>query len=428
MVGNLGPAALPGGARAARPLGTGAADDLAAIQAVLLAIAAQLDQLARAFNPAGAQPFPGNFPGAFPAAFPGAAPGAFPAAAPAGYPPVAPALPRFLDAYLPARQAPAAAPAAPGFPAGPGPAPGAAPTPAAVSMGGPGRGFPETSPWLTFYGSAADAGDLDRIAATHRVINIDADPGVGNFSREQIAKLKAGGQNRVLSYLNLGAVESFRDYWRTAPTGLVPAGRNGAAQLSAYDGYPDERWMDPANPAWRALLLDHVIPRLVAQGVDGLYFDNLELLSHGARDSNGPLPPGSRQAGLDLVREIRERWPNLVLVQQNGLGPATRDGMTGGRPYAELLDGVSHEEVFTTADGNDHYKTGTDREALAAMRAWRDKGLRPGGRPLLLATQEYVNDYGNAAGARAADRAGRAEGFSVFVGDRSAGLQGVPPW
>ena len=44
------------------------------------------------------------------------------------------------------------------------------------------RGFPSLAPWASCYGSAAQMGDLDKAAQTFRIINIDADPGVGEFT------------------------------------------------------------------------------------------------------------------------------------------------------------------------------------------------------------------------------------------------------
>ena len=62
-----------------------------------------------------------------------------------------------------------------------------------------GRGFPSPAPWASCYGSAAQMGDLNKAAQTFRIINIDTDPGVGNFTPVQITQLKAGGRNRVIS-------------------------------------------------------------------------------------------------------------------------------------------------------------------------------------------------------------------------------------
>ena len=56
-------------------------------------------------------------------------------------------------------------------------------------------------------------GALDKVAAMFRIINIDADPSMSNFTPAEIAQLRAGGANRVTSYLNIGSCENFRSYW-----------------------------------------------------------------------------------------------------------------------------------------------------------------------------------------------------------------------
>lgn len=300
-------------------------------------------------------------------------------------------------------------------------------------MTGPGRGFPEPGPWLSYYGGAEGLGDLEALARRYRVFDVDADPDAGNFTRAQLATLRAGGRNRVLSYLNLGSVETWRTYWAQAPAGLVSARANRAARIGPYGGYPDEYWMDPADPAWRRLVLEHVAPRLVAQGVDGFYFDNLELLSHGAAADDGPCGPACAQAGLDLVAALRAKYPDLLFVLQNGAGPATREGRTGGARFAELLDGVAHESVFTqpseTEDADDAvYRVETDEAVLADLRAWKALGLTPGGRPFWLASLEYVNTCDNVRDARTVRSLGAAEGFSVYAADKSAGLTTLCDW
>src|SRR3954467_3158469 len=77
------------------------------------------------------------------------------------------------------------------------------------------RGIRENAPWVSFYGTARQIGDLRRVAGAFRLLNIDADPPAGNFTRADIETLRAGGRNTVLSYLNVGACERYRSYWRT---------------------------------------------------------------------------------------------------------------------------------------------------------------------------------------------------------------------
>jgi cysteinyl-tRNA synthetase len=311
----------------------------------------------------------------------------------------------------------------------------ATPSPSASPTGvGPGRGFPAAGPWLSFYGAAEDLGDLAAIAARYRILNVDADPDQGNFTPAQLATLRAGGKNRVLGYLNLGAVETWRDYWATAPAGLTPARDLRTAQLGPYQGYDDEVWMDPRDPGWRRLLLEHVAPRLVAQGIDGFYFDNMELLSHGAADpAGGACEAACAEAGLSLVRDLRAKWPDLLFVMQNGTGPATRAGMVDGTPFPALLDGVAHESVFTQPSGEDDaeddvYTLETDAEVLAELRAWGDLGLTPGGRPFWLGAMEYVNACTNRADAARVKALAEDAGLAPAIADRSAGLAVVCDW
>ncbi|MCC6993711.1 MAG: endo alpha-1,4 polygalactosaminidase [Deltaproteobacteria bacterium] len=281
------------------------------------------------------------------------------------------------------------------------------------------RGFPTGSPWVSFYGTAQQMGDLARVAATFRVINIDADPGAGNFTPAQITQLRAGGTNRVISYFNLGSCENYRSYWSSAPAGLRSCSANTAAQRGAYDGYPDEVWMNVGDADYQRLLLEHVAPRLVAQGIDGFFFDNLEIVEHGTSTTNGPCDAACAQGGLDLIRRLREKYPDLLFVMQNATGAFTRQGRTGGVAYPALLDGVSHEEVYAPSP---------DTDAEAELVAWGALGLRPGGRAFWIATEDYVGSCGASSAARAVYDKSRARGFQPYATDASGGQLTVCYW
>jgi cysteinyl-tRNA synthetase len=251
------------------------------------------------------------------------------------------------------------------------------------------------------------------------MINIDADPGVGNFMRRQILDLKAGGKNRVLSYFNLGSCEHFRSYWAEVPQGFMSCGANTAAHRGAYDGFPGEIWMDVGNADHQKLLIDYVAPRLVAQGVDGFFLDNLEIVEHGTATTNGPCDASCAQGGLDLVRRLRERFPDLVFVMQNATGEVTRRGRTGGLDYPTLLDGISHEAVYAPE---------VDEDAQAELSAWAALGLRPDGRAFWIATEDYVGSCDAHRAARTAYENSRAHGFAPYVADQSRGQHVICYW
>ncbi len=296
----------------------------------------------------------------------------------------------------------------------PEPSPSTSPLPSSV-----GRGFPSREPWLSFYGTAAQMGDLDRVARTFRIINLDADPDQESFSPAQIQQLRAGGRNRVISYLNLGSCEEYRSYFRQAPAGLVSCSGNRAAQLGLYDGYPDEVWMNPADSDYQRLIVEHVAPRLAQQGVDGFFLDNLEIVEHGSDTDNGPCDAACSQGGLDLVRRLREGFPELLIVMQNATSERTRTGTTGGISFPSLLDGVAHEEVYAPE---------YDGSAEAELAAWRGMDLRPGGSPFWIGTEDYVGSCGDLPAAQTAYERSRAQGFSPYVSDASGGQQVVCYW
>src|SRR5581483_5294379 len=92
------------------------------------------------------------------------------------------------------------------------------------------------------------------------------------------------------------------------------------------------------------------------------------------------------QAGLDLVRKLREKFPSLLFVMQNGTADQTRLGVTGGVAFSSLLDGISHEEVYAPS---------YDAQAEMELLAWQT--LRPS--DFWIATEDYVGSCSNVSGA-----------------------------
>lgn len=281
-----------------------------------------------------------------------------------------------------------------------------------------GRGFPEQGPWVSFYGTIADI-DATRVADTFRIINIDADPDGGN-TKSDIETLRKGGQNKVISYLNFGSCESFRSYYDTPPAGHASCVSSGAL-TTEYDGYPDEMWADLSNEAYRDLLVNYVAPRLAEQGVDGFFLDNLEVVEHGANDTNGPCDAACSQGGLDLVWELRQKFPDKLIVMQNATSDVTLGGTTHGVALPSLLDGISHEEV---------YSNGGDAQSRAEMLKWKAKGFVVNGYPFWLGCEEYVGTC-SAADKPEADALyaeATADGINAYVTDASAAQQGPCFW
>ena len=290
--------------------------------------------------------------------------------------------------------------------------------------------FPPGSPWVSFYGSQTQMGDLTMAASTFRLINIDADTDQTGFMAQAIKTLQAGGANRVISYLNIGSCEDNRSYWTTVPSAFVPCGMNQAAQLSTYAGYSHEVWMDPSNVDYQNLIVGYLAPRLAALGVDGFFLDNMEVVENtftqGAVSGNPSTPRGCDgtcpQGGLDLVKRLRDAFPDKLIIMQNATSDVTRLGTTGGVAFPSLLDGISHEDV---------YDPPADPTVLPQLAAWKAMGLTLNGQPFWISTEDYGGSKGACPAATFAQPiydAARADGYSPYVTDDSAGQQLVCYW
>lgn len=250
-------------------------------------------------------------------------------------------------------------------------------------------------PWVSFYGKPPAAA-IAKTASSFHTINVEADPDADTLTDADITALKAGGKNTVISYMNVGACETYRTYFADCQA-------TGALTTVYSSEYPDERWANLSNAAYRKLVVETIAPRLVARGVDGFFLDNMEVIEHGADADAGPCDDACAQGGLDLVWELRQKFPDKIIIMQNATGDVARLGKTHGASFPSILDGVSHEE------------TETDSEARAQMIAW--KGLVP-----WRSIEEYVGSC-SASAKKQADgiyARAKADGLEAYVTDASS--------
>ena len=62
-----------------------------------------------------------------------------------------------------------------------------------------------------------------------------------NLSKYDINKLKRQGNKKIFSYINIGSVEEFREYYNDFKN----------ITLEDYDNWEDEKWVDVTNIKWK---------------------------------------------------------------------------------------------------------------------------------------------------------------------------------
>lgn len=97
------------------------------------------------------------------------------------------------------------------------------------------------------------------------------------FTASEIAQLKTkanGAQRIVIAYMNIGAAESYRYYWKSNWKLHKPKWLK-----KPYDGYEDEIWVEFWNPEWQNIIYGNensYTQKIINAGFDGIYLDNVE--------------------------------------------------------------------------------------------------------------------------------------------------------
>lgn len=97
------------------------------------------------------------------------------------------------------------------------------------------------------------------------------------FTDAEIESLKVkknGGKRLVIAYMNIGAAENWRNYWK-------PEWKLGNPKWlkKPYEGYENEIFVEYWNPQWQKIILkdsDSYLQKIINANFDGVYLDNVE--------------------------------------------------------------------------------------------------------------------------------------------------------
>jgi len=182
--------------------------------------------------------------------------------------------------------------------------------------------------YAVYYG----AGKIENLSSFDLVI-IESE----NYSKDEIEMLKRNG-TIVLSYLSVGEVRGDRWYFNSVK--VCTMGKN-----PTWNSY----YVNVSCKAWRDVILNVLIPRILSKGFDGLFLDTVDVVD---------VFPNMRDDMINLISEIRSRYPNIVIIQNRGFSIIDET--------ARYIDGVLFE-CFTT-----HYNWTSKRYEVWKDRDWID--------------------------------------------------------
>ncbi len=197
-----------------------------------------------------------------------------------------------------------------------------------------------------------------------KVVVVDAQ----YYSESEISLLHKSN-TEVYSYLNIGSLEDFRDYYSTYSN----------LAIDSYENWDGEYWMYVGSTDWQSFIVDTLATELINKGVDGFFVDNADVYYQYQEDSiyNGvtAILEGLKATGKTVIINGGDVYVSKYLDENGSLD--------------NICDGVNQETVFTSINWDD----GTFSESSKSDREYYMDYLdsvREAGKKVYVI--EYTND------------------------------------
>lgn len=204
------------------------------------------------------------------------------------------------------------------------------------------RRLPRHASWLAFYGDRADLSSF----AGYDVVVLDP-----HFTGD-VAAINAAG-SITLGYLSLGEFSNRSPFFSRL--------NDQAALMHENPNWPGTYVVDARRGSWRRLILEDLIPAILARGFKGLFLDTIDALAQ-AENADFRANAGMRDAGIQLIRAIRRAYPDVPIMMNRGYAILPE--------VADYIDALLAESLVTTYDFQTqtyHWQTDDDVQRQMAM-------------------------------------------------------------
>jgi len=207
--------------------------------------------------------------------------------------------------------------------------------------------------------------DIVKTVSDVDVLVIDA----SYFTKEEIEALKNNNINKIYSYLNIGSIETFRDYYIYFEK----------YTLDDYENWPDEKWIDVSKHEWQECIFNES-EKLVEKGVDGFFIDNVDIYSK--------YPDESTYDGLVKILSKIKTFDKSVII--NG-GDSFISKYLESNNKDNIFDGVNQESVYTAYDFQKNICVENNKDNVQYFTNYLEMLLEEG---YLVYLIEYSSDSG----------------------------------
>lgn len=179
---------------------------------------------------------------------------------------------------------------------------------------------------------------LDQLGAYETVV-IDAQ----YFKEKDIEMLHENG-TIVYTYLNIGSIETFREYYKTYAD----------LAIGDYENWEEEKWVNVADKDWQEFM-DTLAGKLKKKGVDGFFIDNCDVYDYAYKKDIFD--------GLTVILKKIRAMGKPVVVNGGDIYVTAYQSRYGSA--ADIMTGVNQESVWSRIDFTTktfHTQKKTERE------------------------------------------------------------------
>jgi uncharacterized protein (TIGR01370 family) len=176
--------------------------------------------------------------------------------------------------------------------------------------------------WICYYGKIPRGASLKSIDLA--ILDPDNVPNVHKYTREG---------TMCVGYVSIGEAEDYRFYWKKI--------KNEGFIIAENADWKGNYYIDPRNERWKSVIIDEVIPRVLNCGYHGIFMDTLDTAEY-LEWLDPDKYEGSIDAMVELVRDIRRRYPTIIMISNNGYPLLSR--------IAQYIDAALVEDLYTAYD------------------------------------------------------------------------------
>lgn len=153
------------------------------------------------------------------------------------------------------------------------------------------------------------------------------------ISKQDITDFKEQGHT-VYSYINVGSLENFRDYYALFE-GIL---------LGEYEHWEEECWIDVSSEEWQNFIVNDLSKELLEKGIDGFFADNCDVYYE--------YPNKDILNGLSNIMEgLRATGKDVII---NGGDVFVDAYCDAGGDWKDIVTGINQECVFSSINWDAH--------------------------------------------------------------------------